>query len=50
MFQIQIVNLYPWIRNVQESCPNLKYLSLMGNPAAPSYLNGGNFYEYLQYR
>lgn len=22
----------------------------MGNPAAPSYLNGGNFYEYLQYR
>jgi len=22
----------------------------MGNEAAPSYLNGGDFYDYLQYR
>ncbi|KOB76213.1 Leucine-rich repeat-containing protein [Operophtera brumata] len=33
-----------------ESCPSLQYLCLMGNPAAPSYFNGGTFYEYLQYR
>jgi len=30
--------------------PNLKYLSIMGNNAAPSYLNGGSFYDYLQCR
>lgn len=47
---LQITELYPWAQRLQHSCPNLKYLSLMGNPAAPSYLNGGNFYEYLQYR
>ncbi|GJQ86288.1 hypothetical protein Trydic_g8984 [Trypoxylus dichotomus] len=46
----KIRDLYPWANNLQQSCPNLKYLSLMGNPAAPSYLNGGNFYDYLQYR
>lgn len=46
----KIAELYPWAQRLRHSCPNLKYLSLMGNPAAPSYLNGGNFYEYLQYR
>ncbi|KAI4458752.1 leucine-rich melanocyte differentiation-associated protein [Holotrichia oblita] len=46
----KVRELYPWAINLQQSCPNLKYLSLMGNPAAPSYLNGGNFYDYLQYR
>lgn len=46
----KINELYPWARKLRQSCPNLKYLSLMGNAAAPSYLNGGNFYEYIQYR
>ncbi|XP_017769041.1 PREDICTED: leucine-rich repeat-containing protein C10orf11 homolog [Nicrophorus vespilloides] len=46
----KIKELYPWGRKLQKSCPQLKYLSLMGNEAAPSYLNGGNFNEYLQYR
>ncbi|XP_044742400.1 leucine-rich melanocyte differentiation-associated protein-like isoform X2 [Chrysoperla carnea] len=46
----KIQQLYPWARKLQLSCPNLKHLSLMGNPAAPSYLNGGSFYDYLQYR
>nr|XP_022901591.1 leucine-rich melanocyte differentiation-associated protein-like isoform X2 [Onthophagus taurus] len=46
----KIQNLYPWANKLQQSCPNLKFLSLMGNPAAPSYFNGGNFYDYLQYR
>ncbi|XP_013166743.1 PREDICTED: leucine-rich repeat-containing protein C10orf11-like isoform X2 [Papilio xuthus] len=46
----RISSLYPWAGKLKESCPNLEYLSLMGNPAAPSYFNGGTFYEYLQYR
>lgn len=46
----KICELFPFIRNLNKSFPNLKYLSLMGNVAAPSYLNGGTFYEYLQYR
>ncbi|EEZ97805.1 Leucine-rich repeat-containing protein C10orf11 homolog-like Protein [Tribolium castaneum] len=46
----KVTSLYPWAKKLQSSCPNLKFLSLMGNPVAPSYLNGGNFYEYLQYR
>lgn len=46
----KISSLYPWVGKLKESCPNLKYLCLMGNPAAPSYFNGGTFYEYLQYR
>lgn len=46
----KIASLYPWVSKLKESCPNLQFLSLMGNPAAPSYFNGGTFYEYLQYR
>jgi len=50
MNHCKISELYPWAKRLHYSCPNLKHLSLMGNPAAPSYINGGNFYEYLQYR
>ncbi|KAM3967103.1 leucine-rich melanocyte differentiation-associated protein [Aphomia sociella] len=46
----KIGSLFPWVGKLKESCPNLNYLCLMDNPAAPSYLNGGTFYEYLQYR
>ncbi|XP_043257335.1 leucine-rich melanocyte differentiation-associated protein-like isoform X2 [Colletes gigas] len=45
-----VEELYPFIKNLHESLPNLRYLCLMGNKAAPSYLNGGTFYDYLQYR
>lgn len=45
-----IDDLYPFLKNLRDSLPNLRYLSLMGNKAAPSYLNGGTFYDYLQYR
>jgi len=45
-----IKNLYPFIKNLHRSIPNLKYLCLMGNEAAPSYLNGGDFCDYLRYR
>ncbi|XP_039750336.1 leucine-rich melanocyte differentiation-associated protein-like isoform X2 [Pararge aegeria] len=46
----KISSLYPWVGKLKESCPALCLLSLMGNPAAPSYFNGGTFYDYLQYR
>ncbi|XP_045767336.1 leucine-rich melanocyte differentiation-associated protein-like [Maniola jurtina] len=46
----KIASLYPWVGKLKESCPELRLLSLMGNPAAPSYFNGGTFYDYLQYR
>lgn len=46
----RIKNLYPFIKNLYRSVPNLKYLCLMRNEAAPSYLNGGNFCDYLRYR
>ncbi|KAK9884664.1 hypothetical protein WA026_007506 [Henosepilachna vigintioctopunctata] len=46
----KIAQLYPWCRNLRGSCPNLKYLSLMGNPAVPSYISSNEFYEYIQYR
>lgn len=45
-----VQSLYPFVKNLHRSVPNLKYLSIMGNNAAPSYLNGGSFYGYLQYR
>lgn len=46
----KIDDLYPFIKNLHSSVPNLRYLCIMGNKAAPSYLNGGTFYEYLQSR
>ncbi|CAG7731919.1 unnamed protein product [Allacma fusca] len=45
-----IDKLHPFIPNLGKSFPNLQILSLMGNQGAPSYLNGGSYYEYLQYR
>jgi hypothetical protein len=45
-----IDKLHPFTQNLSKSFPNLKFLSLMGNTGAPSYLNGGSYYEYLQYR
>ncbi|XP_019878234.2 uncharacterized protein LOC109606101 isoform X2 [Aethina tumida] len=48
MNHCKISELYPWAKRLQQSCPNLKYLSLMGNSVSPSHLNGGTIYEYLQ--
>jgi len=45
-----VAKLHPLMESIQKAFPNLKILSLMGNEAAPSYLNGGTYYEYLQYR
>ncbi|KAF7998609.1 hypothetical protein HCN44_011017 [Aphidius gifuensis] len=46
----KIDSLYPFLKLLYESLPNLQYLSIMGNHASPSYLNDGTFYDYLQYR
>ncbi|ODN02772.1 Leucine-rich repeat-containing protein C10orf11 [Orchesella cincta] len=45
-----IDKLHPFVQRLGKSFPNLKFLSLMGNTGAPSYLNGGTYYEYIQYR
>lgn len=42
--------LHPLMESIRKAFPNLKFLSLMGNAGAPSYLNGGTYYEYIQYR
>ena len=46
----QIVHLLPFIENLKESFSNLHYLSMMGNPAAPGFVNGGIYHDYLIYR
>ena len=46
----KIENLAIFIKNVCLSCPNLKYLSMLNNPAAPSYFNGGTVAEHKNYR
>ncbi|KAJ8920375.1 hypothetical protein NQ315_005240 [Exocentrus adspersus] len=46
----KISELYPWAQRLLHACPSLKYLSLMGNPVAPSFLKGRTFFEYMQYR
>lgn len=45
----KINDLY-WVETLRYNCPNLKFLSLMGNPVVPSFMTRGNMYEYLQYR
>nr|CAI5868156.1 unnamed protein product [Callosobruchus analis] len=50
MNHCKISELYPWAKRLSLSCPNLKYLSLMGNPIAPTYLNCANISERIHYR
>ncbi len=46
----KIDNLSIFIKNLCSSCPNLTYLSMLNNPAAPSYFNGGSVAEHKNYR
>lgn len=46
----QIANLGVFIQTLATSCPQLKYLSMMNNPAAPSFFNGGSYKQYVDYR
>ena len=43
-------NLSIFIEKIAKALPNLKYLSMMNNRAAPSYFNGGTLSEYTDYR
>ena len=38
------------VGNITSNFPNIKYLSMMKNAAAPSYFNGGSKQEYQDYR
>ncbi|XP_045184903.2 leucine-rich melanocyte differentiation-associated protein-like [Mercenaria mercenaria] len=46
----RIDNLSVFISTLAKKCPNLKYLSMMNNKAAPSYFNNGTFQQYIDYR
>ena len=46
----QITNLSVFIQTLTTHCPQLKYLSMMNNPAAPSFFNGGSYQQYVDYR
>lgn len=46
----KIENLEVFMNHLQESCPNLTYLSMLKNKAAPSYFNGGSLNDYNDYR
>ncbi|KAL5020039.1 hypothetical protein ScPMuIL_002931 [Solemya velum] len=46
----RVKNLSVFISTISKNCPNLRYLSMMNNPAAPSYFNGGNVHQFKDYR
>jgi len=46
----KIDNLVLFVESLQKYCPNLNYLSMMNNKAAPSYFNGGSLVEYNDFR
>ncbi|XP_060602759.1 leucine-rich melanocyte differentiation-associated protein-like [Ruditapes philippinarum] len=46
----RIDNLSVFISTLAKKCPNLKFLSMMNNRAAPSYFNNGTFQQYVDYR
>ncbi|XP_078341603.1 leucine-rich melanocyte differentiation-associated protein-like [Crassostrea virginica] len=46
----KITNLGLFISTLCKSCPNIKFLSMMNNEAAPSYFNGGTYQQYADYR
>ncbi|XP_025080869.1 leucine-rich melanocyte differentiation-associated protein-like isoform X1 [Pomacea canaliculata] len=46
----RIKNLGIFVSMLAYSCPNLQYLSMMNNEAAPSFFNGGTFSQYQDFR
>eukprot|EP00037_Helgoeca_nana_P016986 m.160264 g.160264 ORF g.160264 m.160264 type:complete len:288 (-) comp23784_c0_seq5:2801-3664(-) len=45
-----IASLDPLLEFLVDATPRLQHLSLLGNPCAPSFLNGGSLSEYIHYR
>ena len=48
--QNEITNLSVFIQTLAKHCPQVRYLSMMKNPAAPSFFNGGSYQQYVDYR
>lgn len=46
----KISNLSLFVVTLSSMFPNLKFLSMMKNEAAPSYFNGGSLQDYQEYR
>ncbi|XP_064470620.1 uncharacterized protein LOC135385314 [Ornithodoros turicata] len=46
----RVLSPTPFVPSLARSCPNLRHLSLMGNEAAPSYLNGRSQQDNTNYR
>ncbi|XP_071504263.1 leucine-rich melanocyte differentiation-associated protein-like [Diadema antillarum] len=46
----KINNLTTFVEMLAQNFPGLKFLSMMNNPAAPSYFNGGTYQQFLDYR
>ncbi|XP_033110386.1 leucine-rich melanocyte differentiation-associated protein-like [Anneissia japonica] len=46
----KISNLSVIVEKLRTRFPKLKYLSLMNNPGAPSFFNGGTYQQYMDYR
>lgn len=46
----QIENLSLFVETIAANCPNLRFLSMMNNAAAPSYFNKGSVQDYNDYR
>ncbi|PIK57776.1 hypothetical protein BSL78_05302 [Apostichopus japonicus] len=45
-----VTNLTIFIETLVKNFPKLQFLSMMNNPAAPSYFNGGTFEQFQDYR
>ncbi|XP_046546782.1 leucine-rich melanocyte differentiation-associated protein-like [Haliotis rubra] len=46
----KIKNLGVFVDTISKTCPNLRFLSMMNNAAAPSYFNGGSYQQYVDFR
>ncbi|KAL4233955.1 hypothetical protein ACF0H5_005610 [Mactra antiquata] len=46
----RIENLSVFVGTLAKHCPNLRFLSMMSNKAAPSYFNKGSLQQYIDYR
>ncbi|KAJ8027772.1 Leucine-rich melanocyte differentiation-associated protein [Holothuria leucospilota] len=46
----KVSNLTIFVDTLVKNFPKLQYLSMMNNPAAPSYFNGGTFQQFVDYR
>ncbi|KAL0970325.1 hypothetical protein UPYG_G00240480 [Umbra pygmaea] len=45
----KISNLPIFVEEIRTKFPNIKFLSMMNNEAAPSYFNGGSLIQYIDY-